>query len=363
MSGGERVDDTPVHKALREALANCLINVDYHGLRGVVIRKESDKLILENPGYVRTGKKQMCLGGESAPRNKALMKMFNLINIGERAGSGVPNIFNVWEDEGWEKPVIEEKFDPDRTVLTLSFVKNDNKKLNEDANLIQKMKEVLNLKDYEKTLPIIEYLENNASITTQTVKLITGKLLATAWRYIQILIKADVLEADGNTNNAEYVLKTCNKDRDSKEDDVMGLIEVASGNSVWRGMDYYNDKKVKSWKNAGDGIYEGIVSGSGDNKYMVYIDKNHPRKSTCNCPFADGRRVVCKHMIALYFTAEPQAAVDFMKEVEQWEAEEELREQEHYEDLKRYVKSLTKAELQEQLLNALVQLEERRNYW
>ena len=28
----------------------------------------------------------------------------------------------------------------------------------------------------------------------------------------------------------------------------MGLIEVASGNSVWRGLDYYNDKKVESWK-------------------------------------------------------------------------------------------------------------------
>lgn len=49
--------------------------------------------------------------------------MFNLINIGERAGSGVPNIFNVWEDEGWEEPVIEERFDPDRTVLLLSFKK------------------------------------------------------------------------------------------------------------------------------------------------------------------------------------------------------------------------------------------------
>lgn len=56
MSGGERVDDTPVHKALREALANCLINADYHGLRGAVIRKEPDKLVLANPGYVRTGK-------------------------------------------------------------------------------------------------------------------------------------------------------------------------------------------------------------------------------------------------------------------------------------------------------------------
>lgn len=215
MVGGERVDDTPVHKALREALANCLINADYHGLRGVVIRKEPDKLVLANPGYVRTGKKQMRLGGESDPRNKALMKMFNLINIGERAGSGVPNIFNVWADEGWEEPVIEERFDPDRTVLSLSFVKKEDAKMKEDANFIQKnerslkevLKEVLNQKDYEKTLPIIEYLETNSAITTQTARQITGKSLATAWRYIQILVKADVLESDGNTNNAEYILK------------------------------------------------------------------------------------------------------------------------------------------------------------
>ena len=70
----------------------------------------------------------MRLGGESDPRNKALTKMFNLINIGERAGSGVPNIFNVWADEGWEEPVIEESFDLDRTVLSLSFKKTMIKK-------------------------------------------------------------------------------------------------------------------------------------------------------------------------------------------------------------------------------------------
>lgn len=127
-SGGDRIDDTPVHEALREALANCLINTDYYGVRGVVIKKEPDKLILENPGYIRTGKEQMRKGGESDPRNKALMKMFNLINIGERAGSGVPNIFNVWEDEGWIEPVIEEKFDPDRTILTLEFKKKSGDK-------------------------------------------------------------------------------------------------------------------------------------------------------------------------------------------------------------------------------------------
>ena len=123
IKGGDRIDDTPVHKALREALANCLINTDFYGVRGVVIKKEPDKIILANPGYIRTGKEQMRKGGESDPRNKALMKMFNLINIGERAGSGVPNIFNVWEDEGWTEPEIEEQFDPDRTILVLEFKK------------------------------------------------------------------------------------------------------------------------------------------------------------------------------------------------------------------------------------------------
>lgn len=150
MSGGERVDDTPVHKAIREALANCLINADYHGLRDVVIRKEPDRLVLANPGYIRTGKKQMRLGGESDPRNKALMKMFNLINIGERAGSGVPNIFNVWKDEGLEEPVIEERFDPDRTVLSLSFVKKQTKKTS-DKKVTKKTQ-----MQYDKILDFME---------------------------------------------------------------------------------------------------------------------------------------------------------------------------------------------------------------
>ena len=143
----------------------------------------------------------------------------------------------------------------------------------------------------------------------------------------------------------------------------MGLIELASGNSVWRGMDYYNDKKVISWEKTGSEEYDGIVAGNSVAPYSVRIDKAHPRKSTCNCPFADGGKVICKHMIALLFTAEPKAAEDFLKEVERWEAEEEAREQQHYEDLKKYVRSLSKSELQEKLFDALVELEEKRNYY
>lgn len=139
----------------------------------------------------------------------------------------------------------------------------------------------------------------------------------------------------------------------------MGLIEVASGNSVWRGMDYFENKKVISWEKTGSQTYAGTVSGSEGNKYTVSIDKAHPRKSVCDCPFANGRRVVCKHMIALYFTAESKAASDFLKQVEIWEAEEEEEEQRHYDELRSYVMKLSKVELQQRLLEALIELEER----
>ena len=90
LEGGNRIDDTPVHKVLREALANCLVNADFYVGRGIVVRKNQESIVIENPGYVRIEKRVI-----SDPRNKTLMKMFNMIGIGERAGSGVPYIFSV----------------------------------------------------------------------------------------------------------------------------------------------------------------------------------------------------------------------------------------------------------------------------
>lgn len=188
--GGNRIDDTSVHEALREALANCLINTDFYGTSGVVIRKEQDNIVLENPGYIRTGKRQMRLGGVSDPRNKTLMKMFNMINIGERAGSGVPNIFNVWSDEGWKEPIIEEKFDPDRTILSLSFMKKSNgkktTKKNDGKKATKKTQEqydtILDFMKQDvwyKTSDIMELLEVKETRTKDLLRdLVTsGKLL------------------------------------------------------------------------------------------------------------------------------------------------------------------------------------------
>lgn len=53
MQGGFRVDDTPVHKAIREALANCLVNADYYGRGGLVIVKRRNEITFSNPGNFR----------------------------------------------------------------------------------------------------------------------------------------------------------------------------------------------------------------------------------------------------------------------------------------------------------------------
>ena len=92
IKNGVRVDDTPVHEALREALANCLVNADYYGRQGVVIIKTKDEISFSNPGGFRIEIDAAKSGGVSDPRNSAMLRMFNLINIGERAGSGIPNM-------------------------------------------------------------------------------------------------------------------------------------------------------------------------------------------------------------------------------------------------------------------------------
>ena len=143
----------------------------------------------------------------------------------------------------------------------------------------------------------------------------------------------------------------------------MGLLDIASANSFWRGYDYFKKSRVLSCKKIDDDKYEGAVQGSGDNIYQVYIDLEHPKKSTCTCPHADGTRRACKHKVALYFSLYPEAAEQAIKEAEEWEAEEERRLEEEREDIKKYVYSLTKQELRDELLWRIIEEKQSRNYW
>jgi len=200
LEGITRVDDTPVHKALREALANCLTNTDFFIPRGIVIRKDADKIIMENPGYIRTGKEQMLRGGISDPRNKALMKMFNMIGIGERAGSGVPDIFDVWNAQGWKAPVIEEQYNPDRTILTLSFKSAANVEL---SQAVKYQNDPLN--DPLETL-ILRQIRENPKVKQKELTEITGSSIATVKRTMKKLVERGVIQRVGGKKSGAWMI-------------------------------------------------------------------------------------------------------------------------------------------------------------
>ena len=121
LEGFFRVDDTPVHKAVREALVNTLVNADYYGRQGLVVQKYPDKFVFANPGSFRIPLKEAFDGGTSDPRNATMLKIFAMIDIGERAGSGIPGIIETWEKEFNLKPEYIQTFSPSRTKTVLNL--------------------------------------------------------------------------------------------------------------------------------------------------------------------------------------------------------------------------------------------------
>lgn len=127
LKGIKRIDDTPIHKLLREAITNACVHADFYGRQGLVVQKSVDGYKLSNPGSVRISISEAIDGGISDPRNGVMLKMFSLIDFGERAGSGLNEVCTVWE-KVYNTPVsLEEthKNGVDRTILTLSTGGNE----------------------------------------------------------------------------------------------------------------------------------------------------------------------------------------------------------------------------------------------
>lgn len=127
LKGNIRVDDTPIHKLLREAITNSVVHADFYGRQGLVIQKSDEGYRLSNPGTVRISISDAIEGGISDPRNGIMLKIFSLIEFGERAGSGLSGVCKRWE-KVYHTPVLFEethKNGVDRTVLTLSTGGNE----------------------------------------------------------------------------------------------------------------------------------------------------------------------------------------------------------------------------------------------
>lgn len=200
---GIRHEDTRVHEAVREAVANALIHADYRLPRGIVIEKGKTFFKVSNPGSLRITREEALKGGVSDPRNENIFKMFNLLGVGERAGSGLENIQLAWKEQEWLAPDLEELYDPDRIILILRTISM----LPEQSILLLKsvLKNKYNELSREEVMALVaadqeEYVTNNRlQQLLDTHAMNSNKILAS-------LVDKGYLEADGIGRGTKYYL-------------------------------------------------------------------------------------------------------------------------------------------------------------
>jgi len=197
-------DEAAVCAALREALANCLVNADHWGRGGVAVIKRPELITMANPGTMRVGPDAAVSGGVSDPRNSAMAKMFDFIDIGERAGSGIPNIFRVWREQGWAEPAYTESMDPDRTVLSLPL---SPEKAGDKRHEAETGDESASENERVRS-SIIEYLTDNPQGNAAEIAEYIGSTPSRAGEYLKDLLGEGIIVGEGTESRIRaYRLK------------------------------------------------------------------------------------------------------------------------------------------------------------
>ena len=104
---------------LHESLINALVHADYYGEGGIVIEKERGLLRFSNPGLFRIPAEQAFEGNISNLRNPNLFKMFILIGLCKRTGSGLKQIKTIWTGYNEDAFDLVQDSESKRTILTL----------------------------------------------------------------------------------------------------------------------------------------------------------------------------------------------------------------------------------------------------
>lgn len=119
LEGNIRKEETPAHIAVREALINLCVHADYTEDASLVVRHNTNAFVSSNPGTMLVSKEQYYSGGESVCRNKSLQKMFSMLGVAEKAGSGTDKILKGWKESNWRAPIIDEHQNPDKIELIM----------------------------------------------------------------------------------------------------------------------------------------------------------------------------------------------------------------------------------------------------
>ncbi len=140
LEGIQRIDETPVHKAVREASVNLIIHADYLTDAGVLkVIKKSNSFEFTNPGILKLPLKDIYRGVNSKSRNPHMQTMLRMVGFGDNAGSGFLSILATWEDEGWVQPELIEDTALNQVTLYLKMIPKHGQELAKNSRKISRI--------------------------------------------------------------------------------------------------------------------------------------------------------------------------------------------------------------------------------
>ena len=205
MEGLQRVDDTPQHKAVREAFTNSIIHADLMMDAGILrIEKHDDRLCFRNPGLLRLPIEQIYEGGNSKARNPRIQNMLRMVGFGENIGSGFPKIIAAWKETGWGEPELKNKIEVDEVELVLPVS-------TATTNVVKDV-----VKDVVKELTdrqrvIIDLIRENPSLSASEMSQKTGMVIRTIQRDLASLHEKGILTREGGRKDGKWVILNISK--------------------------------------------------------------------------------------------------------------------------------------------------------
>lgn len=198
----QRVDQSPVHVAIREALCNVLVHADYSDRCSTLVVKRPDLFGFRNPGLMRIPVDFALHGGSPDCRNRNLHQMFRYVGIGDQAGSGIPKIMKSWHDCHWRPPELMDSREPyDQTVLRMRMLDLFPQEL-VDALESKFGERYKALPHIERVALVIAAVEN--TVTHQRLCALGGGHPSDASRCLRSLVDQGFLEQTGSSRGAVY---------------------------------------------------------------------------------------------------------------------------------------------------------------
>ena len=201
MEGLQRVDDTPQHKAVREAFTNAIIHADLMMDAGILrIEKHDDRLCFRNPGLLRLPIEQIYEGGNSKARNPRIQNMLRMVGFGENIGSGFPKIIAAWKETNWGEPVLKNKLEVDEVELVLPVPNAKGENVVKDV-----VKDVVKeLSERQKV--ILRLIEENPTLSANEMSQKTGAVARTIQRDLADLHEKGIITREGGRKDGKWII-------------------------------------------------------------------------------------------------------------------------------------------------------------